>query len=151
MTRPEKMRCQDVLKVEPAAQPWMWACVLAVGLLLVPAIGEAQSGAKQSVQGGGVTVTVTLLKEAGDTPTFLVSLDTHTVSLDVYEFKQIVRLRDNRGGELAPTVVEGVTGSGHHRRATLRFAWPEPKPKTLEVVVKGVAGVPERVFRWTVE
>ncbi len=111
---------------------------------------EAQIGAKQSVRGGGVTVTVTPISEPADTPTFLVSLDTHSVDLDVYKFKEIVRLRDGRGAEVAPTAVKDAEGGGHHRRATLQFAWPEPKPKSLEVVVKDVAGVPERVFRWTV-
>lgn len=112
---------------------------------------EAQVGAKQSVRGGGVTVAVTPLNEPGDAATFLVSLDTHSVDLDVYEFYAIVRLRDGRGGEVAPTAIKDAEGSGHHRSATVRFAWPEPKSKSLEVVVKGVAGVPERVFRWTVE
>lgn len=112
---------------------------------------EAQTGAKQSVLGGGVKVAVTPLNEPGDAATFLVSLDTHSVDLDVYEFNAIVRLRDGRGGEVAPTAVKDAEGGGHHRSATVRFAWPEPKPKSLEVVVKGVADVPERVFRWTIE
>lgn len=110
---------------------------------------EAQGGASQSVGGGGVTVTVTPVSEAGRSPTFLVILDTHSVNLDAYKFEDIVRLRDGRGGELAPTAVEGAEGGGHHRSATVRFASPKPKPKGLEVVVKGVAGVPERLFRWT--
>jgi len=80
-----------------------------------------------------------------------VVLDTHSVNLDVYQFEQIMRLRDGKGGELAPTAVEGATGSGHHREATVRFAWPDPKPRTLELVVKGVAGVPERAFQWALE
>jgi hypothetical protein len=112
---------------------------------------EAQAGASQSVRGGGVTVTVTPLNKPGEAPTFLVTLDTHSVNLDVYDFKQIVRLRDERSGDLAPAAVGGAEGGGHHRRATIRFAFPEPKPKTLKLVVKGVAGVPEREFRWTVE
>lgn len=151
MTRPEKTRCQDVLNVEPAAQRWMWACAVAVGLLLVAAIGEAQTDQVQSSRGGGVTVTVELPKESGDAPAFRVILDTHSVNLDAYSFEEIVRLRDGRGGELAPVAVEGVEGGGHHRKATLRFAWPDPKPQTLELVVKGVAGVPERLFRWMVQ
>lgn len=112
---------------------------------------EAQVGAKQSVRGGGITVAVTPLNEPGDAPTFLVSLDTHSVNLDVYKFNAIVRLRDGRGGELAPTAVKDAEGGGHHRSATVRFAWPEPKPERLEIVVKGVADMPERVFRWTIE
>ncbi|MBI3016027.1 MAG: hypothetical protein HYY65_13430 [Candidatus Tectomicrobia bacterium] len=113
-----------------------------------PVAAEEPPGAKQSVRGGGVTVDVTLLAERGDDPTFLVVLDTHSVDLDSYHFEEIVRLRDGRGGELAPTAVEGAEGSGHHRKATVRFAWPERKPKNLELVVKGVAGIPVRVFRW---
>jgi hypothetical protein len=111
---------------------------------------EARAGAKQSVPGGGVTVTVTPISKPGDDPTFLVTMDTHSVDLNVYEFEEIVRLRDGQGGELAPTAVKDAQGGGHHRRATLQFTWSESKPKSLEVVVKGVAGVPERVFRWTV-
>ncbi len=111
---------------------------------------EAQGGANQSVGGGGVTVTTTLLDNSRDNATFQVALNTHSVNLDVYDFKEIVRLRDGRGGELAPTV-QDVEGAGHHRRATVRFALPKPQPKSLVVVVKGVAGVPERVFRWTLD
>lgn len=111
--------------------------------------GEASSTAKQSVPGGGVTVAVTFLKDRADAAAFQVVLDTHSGNLDGYRFEEIVRLRDGRGGELAPAAVEGAKGSGHHREATVRFVWPEPKPKTLELLVKGVAGVPERVFRWS--
>lgn len=112
---------------------------------------EAQGGASQSVGGGGVTVTATLLNKSGDDATFQVALDTHSVNLDVYKFEEIVRLRDNQGREISPKVVEDVQGGGHHRRATVRFTGPEPKPNKVELVVKGVAGVPERLFQWTTE
>ena len=116
-----------------------------------PVAAQAPPGEKQSIPGGGVTVDVTFLKDRGDGPAFKVVLDTHSVNLDGYRFEEIVRLRDGKGGELPPTAVEGATGSGHHREATVRFAWPDPKPRTLELVVKGVAGVPERLFQWTLE
>lgn len=127
-----------------------------VGALIVVApgpagAGEAAPGAKQSVAGGGVTVAVTFLKDRADTLAFEVVLDTHSANLDGYRFEEIVRLRDGRGGELTPTSVEGAKGSGHHREATVLFTWPDPKPASLELVVKGVAGVPERVFRWPVQ
>ena len=118
---------------------------------LGPAAAQAPAGQEQSVTGGGVTVAVTFLKERSDAPSFRVVLDTHSVNLDGYRFEEIVRLRDGKGSELAPTAVEGAEGSGHHREATVRFAWPDPKPKIVEMVVKGVAGVPEREFRWSVE
>jgi hypothetical protein len=96
-------------------------------------------------------VAVTLLADRGDGPAFQVVLDTHSVSLDGYRFEEIVRLKDGQGGEVVPAAVEGAKGSGHHREATVRFPWPDPKPNSLEVVVKGVADIPERVFRWTVQ
>jgi hypothetical protein len=124
--------------------------IISVAIFSARDLISAQTpGEKQSVRGGGTTVDVTLLKEGGGALAFRVVLNTHSVNLDVYQFEEIVRLRDGRGGELAPTAVEAAEGSGHHREATVRFAWPEPKPKTIELVVKGVAGVSERVFRWT--
>lgn len=133
---------------------------MALPILLVGAVtllapdrvaAQARPGEKQSVSGGGVTVDVTFLKDGDDAARFTVVLDTHSVDLDAYQFEEIVRFRDGRGAEMAPTAVEGTEGSGHHREATLRFAWPDPRPTVLELVVKDVAGVPERVFRWTVE
>lgn len=113
-----------------------------------PAAAQGVPAAKQSVPGGGVTVAVTYLKDRADAPAFEVVLDTHSANLDGYRFEEIVRLRDGKGGEAAAAAVESAKGSGHHREATVRFAWPDPKPGSVELVVKGVAGVPERVFRW---
>ncbi len=133
----------------------LWTVMLMVGMVVAGSgqalAGEAPTTAKQSVSGGGVTVDVTFLMERGEVPTFQVVLDTFSGNLDGYRFEEIVRLRDSRRGEVAPAAVEGAKGSGHHREATVRFTWPEPKPKTLELVVKGVAGVPERVFRWSLQ
>jgi len=129
--------------------------IMTMGVVILMARGpvgaQTPAGEKQSVRGGGVTVDVTFQKEGPDGPAFKVVLDTHSVNLDGYRFEEIARMRDGKGGELAPTAVEGAEGSGHHREATVRFARPDPKPKTLELVVKGVAGVPERLFQWTLE
>jgi hypothetical protein len=132
------------------------AGILVTGLLLsigpgTGGAGEAPTAAKQSVPGGGVTVDVTFLKERAEGPTFQVVLDTHSANLDGYRFEEIVRLRDGRGGEQSPAAVESAKGSGHHREATVRFVWPDQRPTSLELVVKGVAGVPERLFRWPVQ
>ncbi len=138
------------MDVKPAA---LGAIIAAMGLFVLGSLatGDAQEKAKQSVRGGGVKVSVTLLKQAPEGATFQVSLDTHFVNLDEYHFGEIVRIRGVGGRELPPTSVEGVGGGGHHRKATLQFPWPQPKPNTVEVVVKGVGGVPERLFRWNVK
>ena len=132
------------------------AGILVTGLLLsigprTAGAGEAPTTAKQSVSGGGVTVDVTFLKDRADAAAFQVVLDTHSGNLDGYRFEEIVRLRDGRGGEVAPAAVEGAKGSGHHREATVRFTWPDPRPAGLELLVRGVAGVPERLFRWSLQ
>lgn len=138
------------MHVRPVALGIMIAIV---GLLVFGSLASAESQGKgrQSVRGGGVKVSVDLLEQTRNGATFQVLMDTHSVNLDVYRFEQIVRLRDVHGRELFPTSVEGIEGSGHHRKATLQFPWPQPKPKTVKLVVKDVAGVPERLFRWTVE
>ena len=59
-------------------------------------------------------------------------------------------LRDDAGKYYAATRVENK-GSGHHREATVSFAKLDPDAKRVELVLKDVAGVPERVFRWNIE
>ncbi|MBI2457474.1 MAG: hypothetical protein HYV46_15215 [candidate division NC10 bacterium] len=45
--------------------------------------------------------------------------------------------------------VEQASGGGHHRQAVLRFGKVDPQAKSIELIVKDVAGVKERVFRWS--
>ncbi len=114
------------------------------------ALGAAAS-APQTVSGGGVTVKVAYLNpNTAEDPRFQVVLDTHSVNLDVYDLKSITVLRDDTGRDYVPTAVESK-GAGHHREVTLTFPTTPPGAKRLEMVIKGVAGVKERVFRWDLE
>ncbi len=90
--------------------------IATMGFLVFGSLGSAhtQEKAKQSVRGGGVKVSKTFLKQAREGATFQVSMDTHSVNLNVYHFGDIVRLRDVQGRELVPTSVEGIEGGGHH-------------------------------------
>jgi hypothetical protein len=101
----------------------------------------------QRVQGGGVTVAVTWMKEGGPDPAFKVVLDTHSVKLDGYQWEKIVSLRGRDGATVSPAAAEQASGSGHHREAILRFP-AGSADGAIEVVVAGVAGVQERLFRW---
>ena len=124
------------------------AGLLFSALLSIEAIA---SDATQAVAGGGVTMKVTYLNpKGGDGARFQVALDTHSVNLDSYDLKKIVVLRDDAGNIYPPTSVEN-NGSGHHRQATVSFAKVANKNKRIELVVKDVAGVKERVFRWDIE
>lgn len=113
--------------------------------------GAATAGTTQTVSGGGVTAKVTYLNPgSNDDPRFQVVLDTHSVGLDGYDLKSITVLRDETGKSYLPTGAENK-GSGHHREVTLSFSKVSPEAKRLEMVIKDVAGVKERSFRWELQ
>ena len=133
------------------------ALVLSAGLLLAGLlmIGESFGGAASELtrthSGGGVTAKVTYLNPGGnDDHRFQVVLDTHSVGLDGYDLKSITVLRDETGKSYLPTGAENK-GSGHHREITLSFSKVSPEAKRFEMVIKDVAGVKERSFRWELQ
>jgi hypothetical protein len=97
--------------------------------------------------GGGVTVKAAYLEESEHESRFSVALDTHSVNLDGYDLKTLSVLRDDAGLTLTPTRVENK-GSGHHREVVLTFPRLSSQRKWSELVIKDVAGVKERTFRW---
>ena len=131
--------------------------IIAAGLLLKISIGlgfnfaAESAGAVQSVAGGGVTAKVIYLNPKNtDEPRFKIVLDTHSVNLDGYDLKTVAYLRDDTGKTSSPTAVENK-GSGHHREATVSFLKLSQDAKSVALVIKDVAGVKERVFRWDLE
>jgi hypothetical protein len=101
--------------------------------------------------GGGVNVTATYLNPRGDQEAkFDVAMNTHSVDLDGYDLKALSLLRDDAGNEQKPLRVEDE-GGGHHRRVTLVFTKPSTKAKRLELVIKDIAGVKARSFRWDLD
>ena len=106
------------------------------------------SGPTVTVGGGGVTVKGTFLNPQGtDDARFDIALDTHSVDLDRYDLKALSVLRDDQGKTYAPIRVENE-GSGHHRQIVLVFPRPSGNVKKLELVIKDIAGVKERLFRF---
>jgi hypothetical protein len=128
--------------------------VFLAGLLLGGLIGGAESLAATASQptrtnsDGGVTVTVTpIAAKANGELRFQVVLDTHSVNLDAYDLKTIAVLRDGSSKTYGPIAVENK-GGGHHRQAVLTFPRPAPETKSIELLIKDVAGVKERTFQW---
>ena len=132
-----------------------------VGLTAACSAGSGQTGsaqpqaavstfAAQSNNEKAVTVEVTPLDLAnrGATLDFEVAFNTHSVALD-FDPAAISVLRDSTGREYPALAWEGDTPGGHHRQGTLRFTAPNPVTGFVDVVVRDVAGVPERVFRWS--
>lgn len=114
------------------------------------AVGTKESGALTKMAGnGGVTAAVTYLNPGEVSPAFEIKLDTHSVDLDQYKWERIVSLRDETGKEYGAPVIESSEGSGHHRSGVLRFKDADiSMAKAIELVIKDVAGVKERVFRF---
>lgn len=120
----------------------------------VPA-GAPFSPAAQTNEGGQVTVEVSWSNPSGE-PVFQVTMNTHSVDLDRVDLRQLALLRTDQGREARPSGWDAAPG-GHHRAGTLAFPTTtadgspliEPTTRTVELTMSDVAGVPERVFRWT--
>jgi hypothetical protein len=151
--------------------PWYtWAILLVTVVVLVrvavgvwntwtPAVpvsapvADKASDATRVNEGGQVTIKATW-NRASATPIFDVVMDTHAVDLDGYDLGQLAVLRVN-GREIQPVSWEAPKG-GHHRQGTLSFPATASDGTPLigadtsavELIIRDVAGVPERVFQW---
>lgn len=109
---------------------------------------ETQGFETKSNEGGSVTVAVKPTALAVGKPMeFDVAMNTHSVDLSD-DLTRTAFLRDDAGKEYQPAGWDGPAGGGHHRSGTLKFPALAGKPKYVELVIKGLAKVPERVFRW---
>jgi len=108
-------------------------------------------GLTEEAEAAGVTVKVTYKNPSDKNPAFDVVLDTHTADLDQYRFEEVTVLRDDSGRVYNATLVSSP-GTGHHREASLEFRDADISgAKFVEVAVKGVAGVYERVFKFEIQ
>jgi Spy/CpxP family protein refolding chaperone len=121
--------------------------------------GSPQNLTQEDTQ-GAVTVNATLLTpdkpRADGKLAVQVKLETHTVNLDQYRLEQLALLRDAQGREVQALGLESPSGSGHHREGVLLFPGTDaagklmlsPETKSLTLILRGIDGVSERVFRW---
>ncbi|MEK7132872.1 MAG: hypothetical protein AAB830_02360 [Patescibacteria group bacterium] len=78
---------------------------------------------------------------------FDIVMDTHSVELDQDLTKSTVLL-DDQGREYKPITWEGAGPGGHHREGVLIFNAVQPMPKSVEIKIKDIGGIPERSFKW---
>jgi Spy/CpxP family protein refolding chaperone len=123
------------------------------------ASGTRQLLTREDTQ-GGVTVSATLLTPDKPRPdgtlAVQVKLDTHAVDLDPYALEKLAVLRDGQGREVPALRLESPSGSGHHREGVLSFPATDaggkplvsPQATAVTLIVRGIGGIPERVFQW---
>lgn len=114
--------------------------------------------------GGNVEVTVSLISPEDltrpevDELILKVYLNTHSVDLLAYEMNKISFLRDERGNEYSAISWQSLGESSHHRSGILKFSNLDEngdfiitsKSEFMELVIKGLAGIEKRSFRWDV-
>ncbi len=114
----------------------------------------------QKSEGGSVTIVVTwpAQQPSGDSLRLAVAMDTHSIELDRYDLTELATLRDNSGRQVAPTAWDGPAGGGHHRSGALVFpstangkSLVDSDTKYIELVIRDMANVKERVLRWNLE
>jgi hypothetical protein len=132
---------------------WIWNTSRPPYANVAP-LRTASAGATQTNEGGKVTIAATW--QGSDTETvFKVAMNTHAVDLDGYDLKQLAVLRIDGKAEIRPISWEAPKG-GHHRSGTLTFpavdadgrALITSSTRTIELVIRDVAGVSERIFTW---
>ncbi len=114
-------------------------------------------GGTRTSDGGQVTITASWSGDGSDLG-FSIVMDTHAVNLDAYDLAQLAVLRTGGGMEIRPSSWDAPLG-GHHREGTLWFPsfGDDGTPsvasdsRRVELVIRDVAGVPERVLRWEVD
>jgi len=98
-----------------------------------------------------VTVAVTPINISSQSKEwkFDIVMDTHSVELD-QDMTESAVLIDGQDKEYKPIGWEGPSG-GHHREGVLVFDPIEPMPKYIELKIKNIGGVTERLFKWNIE
>jgi hypothetical protein len=86
---------------------------------------------------------------AGKPAAFEIRLNTHSVNLN-YDMKEISSLQDSEGKIYKAVEWKGSPLGGHHRRGILQFPKLEGIPQSVKLIIRGIAGVPERSFEWKI-
>jgi hypothetical protein len=119
-------------------------------MALAIAFGAAAAGTQTSNQ-GGIVVRITPGRFAPEAATwdFQVVFETHTAQL-TGDPAQFAVLLDPQGRTHAALRWDGDPPGGHHRKGVLRFKPLRPTPGSVTLKMRGVGGVPERVFIWSI-
>ena len=88
--------------------------------------------------------------EFGKSVKFEIRMNTHSGDLS-QDLVSVSTLKDDSGREYRPAEWQGSPPGGHHRKGVLEFPALNENTKSLTLVIRGVANVPERIFKWNLE
>lgn len=109
-----------------------------------------QSQPSTSNKEANVSIEVTpKVLETGKNPEFQIAFNTHSVDLS-FDVTKVVVLTDEAGNKYTDSTWNGAGPGGHHRDGTITFNQPLINTKSVELIIKDVAGVPERKFKWNI-
>jgi hypothetical protein len=127
---------------------------IGIFILLFAALGwplTACAYESKSNTANGVRVEVQPLQLVPGQPAkFEVRMNMHSVDLS-QDMITVTTLKDDEGRAYLPTNWEGSPPGGHHRRGILYFPTLEGKPKSLSLIIRDIASVPERIFEWNLK
>jgi len=124
---------------------------LLVSLALFGLASEASAYKTKSSSKSGVQVEVKPVQLAKGKPAnFEVRMTTHSVELD-QDLTAVCSLKDDQGREYKPLKWKGSPPGGHHRSGVLAFPPLEGNPKSVTLIIRTIANVPERIFAWQVK
>lgn len=134
----------------------------AVGLILFPRpqnqkenglTAEEETVLEPQINSEGlveVDVTPVDVSPNSDSWKFNITLNTHSVELD-QDLTKIGVLVDDKGSVYQPQSWEGTPPGGHHREGVLTFSPPPANPDSITLKIRGVGGVVERSFTWSIK
>ena len=108
---------------------------------------ELSSYKEQVDESGAVNVTIKPTEISEEGWSFEVTLQTHSVELDMDILASVV-LIDADGAQVRATKWDGDPPGGHHRMGTLSFAALDRAPETITLLARDIADVPLREFVW---
>jgi len=81
---------------------------------------------------------------------FEIRMNTHSGDLS-QDLIAVCTLTDSSGREYRPINCDGSPPGGHHRSGVLEFSDLGEEAKSITLVIREVANVPERIFNWSIE
>ena len=126
--------------------PKVIIAVIGICLMMAPPEGTAENLTRKN-SAGKVTIRVTYENPGKADPAFSVSMNTHSVDLDSYDLAGLSLLRDGKGKEYKGKWTS-PEGSSHHRSGVLLFEGVKLDAGEIELIIRDVAGVQERKFKW---